>query len=245
MSDVITEQRGPARWIIMNRPVRRNALTQAVIDSLHAAVRGCMIDDDVRAIVLAGSWRAFSAGLDLDEVASLHAGNDQPHPLVAALGDLLHDMQTVGKPVIACVAGVAAAGGAALTAACDVVVAGRSATIGYPGIKRGVSSPIIGDVLVPQVGLRRAKYLVLTGRLVGADEALRLGLVDEVVDDEQLEPRVTQIVEGMAEYSPTAIAASKRMLNAASAAEPSPAEASPDAAAQSQGSRATLRQDVE
>jgi len=240
MSDVLTEQRGPARWIVMSRPVRRNALTLAVIDALHAALRSCLIDDDVRAIVLAGSRPAFSAGLDLHEVRALHAGNDRPHPLVAALVDLLHDVQTGGKPVIACVAGVAAAGGAALSAACDVVVAGRSARIGYPGIRRGLSAPIVGHVLIPQVGLRRAKYLVLTGRLLGAEEALRLGLVDEVVDDERLEERVTQIAESLAELNPAAVAASKRMLNAAAAA-PGRSPATPGSSTAALGGSALVR----
>lgn len=204
------EHAGAHVVLTLNRPGRRNALSRELIAALTAALRAAEQDDAVRCILLTGAPPAFCAGLDLHEVA------ETPPDAVAhdtsALLTLYETMDAATKPLIAAVNGPAAAGGAALLAACDIVICAASARIGYPGIRHGLVAPIVMPSLVRQVGRRRATYLLLSGQLISAAEAVAYGLANEVVPDERLATRVREVAEMFAAHPSAAVAETKALL---------------------------------
>lgn len=173
---------GIAEITLGHRPA--NALTLALIDRLIDALERASRDNAVRAVIVHSSVpRFFCAGLDLKllqgaEPAAIHALIERLYP---ALNDAQHQL---GKPSIAAVAGAARGGGMTLAIGCDLIVAGRSASFGYPEIDIGVLPAIHFTHLPRVVGRHRAFDLLFTGRPFGADEAERLGLVSRVVADE-------------------------------------------------------------
>lgn len=212
MSDHLLTNREPA-WVelTLNRPKCRNALSRALIDDLTTALRSAADDDAVRAIILTGAAPAFSAGLDLREVAQSTA--EQAEHDASNLLTLFETVDNLPKPVIAAVNGPAVAGGAGLVSVCDLVVCGASGVIGYPEIKRGLVAAIVMTYLRRLVGERRAKYLLLTGENLSAERALAFELCNEVVPDAQLMPRAHQLAEMLAGYPPRALANTKSLWN--------------------------------
>lgn len=168
--------------ITLNRPPV-NALSIPMLDELLAAFQQAKEDDAVRAVVLASaSPRRFCAGLDLDILLDkTDASRDFLNKLYIALADIQH---TLGKPSIAAVRGAARAGGMTLSISCNVIVAGKSATFGYPEIDVGII-PAIHFIHLPAiVGRHRAFEILFSGRAFGVQEAAELGLVSKVVDDD-------------------------------------------------------------
>lgn len=205
-----TEHAGAYVVLTLNRPTRRNALARELIAALTTAVRAADRDDAVRCIVLTGAPPAFCAGLDLREVAETPAA-DTAHD-TSALLTLYETMDAAATPLIAAVNGAATAGGAALLAACDIVICAASARIGYPGIRHGLVAPIVMPSLVRLVGERRASHLLLTGELISAEEAVAYGLGNEVVPDDRLAARVREVAEMLAAHPPAAVAQTKALL---------------------------------
>jgi len=208
---LVTRREGAWVELTLNRPQCRNALSRALIDDLTAALRSAAGDDDVRAIILTGAAPAFSAGLDLREVAhstAAQAEHDASHLLT-----LFETVDQLPKPVIAAVNGPAVAGGAGLVSVCDLVICGQSGVIGYPEIKRGLVAAIVMTYLRRIVGERRAKYLLLTGENLSAQRALEFDLCNEVVPDAELMPRARQMAERLAGYPPRAMSNTKSLWN--------------------------------
>ncbi len=141
--------------ITLNRPKCRNALSRALIAELTERLRDAGRDDKVRSVIVTGAPPAFSAGLDLREIA--HSTADQAEHDASALLTLFETVDELAKPVIAAVNGPAVAGGAGLVSVCDIVVCGRSGIIGYPEIKRGLVAAIVMTYLRRLVGERQAK----------------------------------------------------------------------------------------
>jgi enoyl-CoA hydratase/carnithine racemase len=198
MNDVIVEWRGDAIWIRLNRPERRNAFDPPMADAIVAALEDA---PRARAVVITGSGGSFCAGGALTTLSE---------PTVGAMRALYTNslrmfdaIRSCPRPVIAAVNGAAAGGGNELVVACDLAVAARSATFGQTGPRVG-SSPVTGatNVMGVQIGEKRAKELALLCRRYSAEDALRLGLVNEVVDDERLEERVGEWVAELAVLSP-------------------------------------------
>ncbi|ADV68446.1 enoyl-CoA hydratase/isomerase family protein [Deinococcus maricopensis] len=213
MSPVLVTRRGAVLLLTLNRPDVRNALSADVVSALHAEVRAAEADPDVRAVVLTGAGRAFSAGADLRALQTLGAASSEANKADSqALADLLSALYTSRKPVVAAVEGAAVAGGAGLASACDVVVAGASAKFGYTEVKLGFVAAIVMVFLLRVVGEKHARELLLTGRLVDAREAWRVGLVNEVVEDGAALTRALEVAEEIASNSATALATTKEML---------------------------------
>ena len=192
----MTERRpAPARrsqggvlTLTLNRPDKRNALSAALIEALHAALERADLDAEVRVVVLRGAGKDFCAGADLDELlASADLTPAENEASALRLGALFARMRALPKPVVAVVHGRALAGGAGLVTACDLVVAAASAQLGYPEIQRGFVPAMVMALLRRAAGEKAALDLVLTGRLLGAEEARRAGLVSRVVPDGELE----------------------------------------------------------
>lgn len=207
------EDRGRVRVLRLQRPERRNALSRALIAALRDAWSRADADPEVRAVVLAGEGPAFCAGLDLGELEELpHAGGARHRQDAEALASLYRELFEGGTPVVAAVEGPAVGGGAGLSGACDAVVASRAASIAYPEVRLGFVAALVAVLLVGQVGLGRARELLTSGRRVAAEEALRLGLVHELVDEGEAVPRALERAEGLARQAPGAMALTKSLL---------------------------------
>jgi enoyl-CoA hydratase len=197
MTVVLSERRGPALWITLNRPEKLNALSKPVIDGLHDSLARALADDDVKALVLSGAGRAFSAGYDLaDEAAGSYGRAHEWHAVLAADVDLTMELFAFPKPTICAVRGYCLAGGCELAMACDMIVSGESGRFGEPEIRYG-SGPVA--LLMPFVlGQKKTSELLFTGDLLDAAAAERLGLVNRVVPDEELERAVEELVRRIA-----------------------------------------------
>ncbi len=194
--------------LTLNRPDKRNALSRDLLTALREEVRFALNDDATTACVITGAPPAFCAGLDLDELPA--DGTTAVTPDV--LYDLLYDIYTAPKPVLAAVNGDAVAGGAAIMSVCDLAIAARSARVGYPQIKRGLTAPIVMPFLIRQVGLRRAKRLLLTGELMTAEDACEAGLIDEVVDHDVVLTHALSWAVRLASHPPECFAETKQLI---------------------------------
>lgn len=198
MADVEIEVRGPALWVTLNRPDRRNAydadMASAVVEALGAAAQH-------HAVVITGAGRGFCAGGALTNLASPDLAGMRG--LYAGSLRLFDAIRTCPRPVIAAVNGAAAGGGNELVVACDLAVAARSATFGQTGPRVG-SSPVTGatNVMGVQIGEKKAKELAMLCRRYSAEQALEMGLVNTVVDDDALVPTVDAWVDELAALSP-------------------------------------------
>jgi enoyl-CoA hydratase len=186
------ERRGAAALVTISRPERRNAVDGPTADALHAAYERFVADDGARVLVLAGGPEAFSAGADLKAIDTLHDRREGPLGITRLFSP---------KPTIAAVTGWCVAGGLELALWCDLRVAGAGATFGCFERRWGVPLVDGGTQRLPRVvGLGRALELILLGRAVGAEEALRFGLVNRVVPDAQVVPSALEWAEAIASF---------------------------------------------
>ncbi len=188
MSDLVQySHRGPAAVIALNRPDKRNALSRALIAALADAFRRAADDPAARCVILTGNGPAFCAGMDLDELrGTLGADSGKVWDDATKLSALYDFIYSLPKPTIAAVNGTAVAGGAGLVAVCDLAVSVPEAKFGYPEVRRGLVAAMVMPHLLRHVGERTARYLLLTGELIDAVEALRLRLINAVVSPEHL-----------------------------------------------------------
>jgi methylglutaconyl-CoA hydratase len=199
--------------LTLNRPEKRNALTSAVIEALHQALESADLDPEVRVVVITGAGQDFCAGADLEELlASADAAPEANEAAALRLGGLFGRLRQLPKPVVAVVRGRALAGGAGLMTACDIVLAGAGAQVGYPEIQRGFVPAMVMTMLRRVVGEKVALDLVLTGRLLGAEEALARGLISRVAPDDALDREAADLVRALAAAPASALALTKRLF---------------------------------
>lgn len=197
--------------LILNRPAKLNAISAELRDALTTAIAAAAADDRVRVIVLAGAGRAFCSGYDLSEAAPPTAWDWRD--VLARDVDATLAVWSCPKPVIAQVHGYALAGGLELAMACDLIVASDDAQLGEPEIRFG-SAPV--TLLMPfLIGQKRTRELLLTGDLISAGEAERIGLINRVVAADRLEADVDALAEKLARVPPDVMAPTKLMLNRA------------------------------
>lgn len=210
---IIVEREGRVGVITLNRPKVLNALNDALMDRLGAALVEFDADEGVGAIVIAGSSRAFAAGADIQAMANwtysdVHASN--------FITRNWETIRQVRKPVIASVAGLAFGGGCELALSCDIIVAARSAKFGLPEIKLGLLPGAGGTQRLPRaIGKAKAMDMCLSARTLDAEEADRYGLVSRVVDDEKLREETMALASTIAAYSASALMALKECVNRA------------------------------
>jgi enoyl-CoA hydratase len=194
---------GAMAEIVLNRPEVLNAINGAMHRGVLAALDRAAGDDAIRAVVLRGSGRAFSAGGDLKAVA---AGEDVGHP--AALGQAIWNLS---KPVIAAVHGYCLGQACELAAVCDLTVATTTAKFGEVEINYGWGPPL--PITPFALGLKRAKEVLLLGEIFDAELAMQIGLVNRVVSDAGLDAEVAGIADRIAGLKPEAVAANKKLVN--------------------------------
>lgn len=205
------QTRGRVAWIRMNRPRVRNALDAAMRAGLIEALRRAGDDGPVRVVVLAGEGAAFCAGNDLRELAAPEHGYERIGEEYAAL---LRAIRGSAKPTIAALHGAAVGIAVPVAAACDLRYAARGATLRVPFAELGLTVEGGASQTIPRlVGRGRALELLLTGRPLSAEEAERWGLVSEVVPAEELETRVGEVAERLAQAAPGSVAAIKRSVD--------------------------------
>jgi enoyl-CoA hydratase len=199
--------------ITINRPDKRNALNAAVRRELLEALDSLRGDAHARVLVITGAGdKAFIAGADIAEFAERAAVEQRG---VMAERRIFDEIAAFPKPVIAMINGFALGGGCEVALACDMRVAARSAKLGQPEIKLGIIPGGGGTQRLPRlIGVGHAMRLVLTGELIGAEEAARLGLVDVVVDDGDLDARTYEIARAMAAHSPLTLQLAKSAIRA-------------------------------
>jgi methylglutaconyl-CoA hydratase len=216
MTDVLfrVERRANAVvWLTLDRPEIHNAFDDRLITELTAELERLGTDRAARAVVLTGAGRSFSAGADLNWMRRTATyGEAENLGDARALAKLMQTLNELPKPTVARVNGAALGGGTGLVACCDIVVASERAVFGTTEVRLGLIPSVIGPYVLAAVGPRHARRLMLTGERIGAAEAMRLGLVHEVVADDQLDAMVGRIVGELLKGGPDAIAAAKALV---------------------------------
>lgn len=207
-------EKGVARIITLNRPDRRNALTPQMQSELIAAFEDSVISP-CRVVVLAGEGKSFCAGLDLEAIRpdSGQAAAD-PRETALRIARMFRTIYELPKPTIATVHGAAIGGGTGLAMVCDYTLATPEAKFGFTEVRIGFVPALVSAYLALQIGDKRARDLLLSGRFFDAAEAHRLGMVQEIVAQDKLASRVDELADTLAENSPQSLAATKHLLAA-------------------------------
>jgi crotonobetainyl-CoA hydratase len=207
---VLVERDGHVMLVTLNRPEAMNAVNREIATLLGEALEQGEQDPEVRAVVLTGAGgRAFCAGADLKAVAR---GEDISVPGRESWGFAGYVTHPISKPTIAAVSGFALGGGTELSLASDLVIAGRSSWFGLPEVTRGIIAAAGGIVRLPaQLPRKIAMQMIVTGEPIDADTAARWGLVNQVVDDDQVLTAAVGLARRIAANAPLAVQASKRV----------------------------------
>jgi enoyl-CoA hydratase len=203
--NILLEKKNSIAYVTVNRPKVLNALNAATLDELRATLQDIKNDSVVRVVILTGAGeKAFIAGADISEIAQLNGESGREF---AQRGQSVFDLiENLGKPVIACINGFALGGGCELALACTIRIASDNAKLGQPEVKLGVIPGYGGSQRLPRlVGKSIANQILLTGEMISAQEALRIGLVNEVVAPANLISRAEEIAQKIIANAPLAI----------------------------------------
>jgi methylglutaconyl-CoA hydratase len=217
VSGLLLTRRGPVATVTLNRPQARNALDLELIVELGQLFSTLAVDE-TRVVVVTGSDPVFCAGADAAWMRrSAELSDDQNIAEAAALGTMLDAVDRCPKPVVARVNGHALGGGSGLVACADVAVAAEGALFGFPEARLGLIPATISPYVLRAIGPGHARALFTTGRRLDAAEALRIGLLHQVVAADELDAAVTGVVDDLLASSPVAIAEAKRLVRDATA----------------------------
>ena len=216
MSDlVLTEDREAVRHVVLNRPEKRNALNLDLVEAIGAALRAAAADASVRVVVLRGNGPVFSAGMDVAALGEATGAPEKLRPFRRACLEAWNLAEEMPKPVICQIQGACIGGALELALACDFRVLAADAIVGLPETRIGLIPDVGGSSRLPQiVGLGRAKELIMTGKLIGAEEAERIGLANRVAPAEELDAAVEAFANELLACAPTAVALAKRVMDA-------------------------------
>lgn len=210
---------GPAAILTLNRPERRNAISHALIEELHLALHEVQKSSS-HVLILTGAGTAFCAGMDLEILREVtHLTEEENLADSGRMAHMFRALYDFPKVTIAAVNGSALAGGCGLATLCDFTLASSDSKFGYTEVRIGFVPAIVSTFLLRQVGEKQARDLLLTGRIIAAEEAFRIGLVNEVVPPESLMIRARDLADTLAANSPASLLATKRLLRAYSHAE--------------------------
>ena len=210
----MVERHGAVAWLTVNRPQVRNALSLALTRSIAATLHELSKDRAVRVIVLTGAGdRVFVSGADVNEFREALATPESALDYDAGCEELQSALRAVPQPVIAMIQGHAVGSGCIVAASCDFRIAVRRAKFGIPVAKFGFVAPLPDTLrLVQLIGPAKAKWLLMTGALIEAPEAQAIGLIDQVVEPEQLRAAVEELAATLAANAPLTLKATKQMI---------------------------------
>ncbi|HWY20098.1 MAG TPA: enoyl-CoA hydratase-related protein [Candidatus Acidoferrum sp.] len=199
--------------ITLNRPDKRNAISFELIDDLLRALKE-VETSDASVLIMTGAGKTFSSGMDLDNLKTL-IGRSPEQNLEDSntMVRMFRKLYEFPKVTIAAVNGAAIAGGTGLALLCDFTLAVPEAKLGYTEVRIGFVPAIVSTFLLRQVGEKQARDLLLTGRIIGAEEAARIGLINEIVPSETLMTRARELAALLMENSPASLRATKKLLN--------------------------------
>jgi enoyl-CoA hydratase/carnithine racemase len=215
VSIVITEDRGPVRHVVLNRPEKRNAMNQELLRALGQALAEAAADSAVHCVVLRGEGPVFSAGVDLGELAESAGQSEALRPFRKVFLDCANACEEMAKPVVCQIHRTCVGGALEVALGCDLRIASSDAQLGLPEVKLGIIPDVGGSTRLPAVvGLGRAKELIMTARMIGAEEAERIGLVNRVVAPEDLKQATETLVDELLANSHVAVGRAKRVIDA-------------------------------
>jgi methylglutaconyl-CoA hydratase len=222
MSEVVElRQAGAVLWVALNRPERHNALTPELISRLTAVFHQAADQSEIRVVILTGNGRSFCAGADLNY---MRAAADYDFAANVADGqaifDLVQAIDDCPKPVIGRVNGAVIGGGVGLVSACDIVVAVERAKFAFSEVRLGIIPAVISPFVLAKIGLGNGRELFLTGERFTAHHARRIGLVQHVVAESDLDTAVNERVEQLLQAAPGAQAAAKTLIRKVSHKSP-------------------------
>jgi enoyl-CoA hydratase len=228
-SELIVERHGPVARLIVNRPDVRNALSLQITQRLAQEIRDLARDRAVRVLVLTGAGdRVFVSGADVREFRE-HLATPEAALMYDAVAEQLQSaLREAPQPVIAMIQGHAVGSGTIVAASCDFRIAVRTAKFGIPVAKFGFIAPVPDTLrLVQLIGPAKAKWLLMTGQLIEAPEAQTIGLVDQVVEPENLRATVEALAATLAANAPLTLKATKQMIETMTAPNASVASGAP------------------
>jgi len=216
MSIVVTEDHGPVRHVVLNRPEKRNAMNQELLRELAGALRAAATEESVHCVVLRGEGPVFSAGVDLGELASFAGEASVLRPFRGVFLECANLCEEMAKPVVCQIHRTCVGGALEVALGCDLRIASSDTQLGLPEVRFGLIPDVGGSTRLPAVvGLGRAKELIMTAKLIDAAEAERIGLVNRVVAPEELEQATQALVDALLSNSPVAVGRAKRVIDAA------------------------------
>jgi len=216
MSLVITEDRGPVRHVVLNRPAKRNAMNDELVLDLHEALRAAAAHSTVRCVVLRGEGAMFSSGMDFGALSDLAARPDRLREVRGGILATWNLCEEMTKPTIAQIHGGCIGGAMELALACDLRVMAADALMGLVETRVGLIPDVGGSSRLPAViGLGRAKEMIMASRLVDGTEAERIGLVNRVAPAGELETATEALVSELLACAPLAVGLAKRIMDAA------------------------------
>jgi methylglutaconyl-CoA hydratase len=207
------ERDGKIAIVTLNRPEKRNAISTPMIEDIFAALNAAQEDSSIRVVILTGAGKAFCSGMDLETLQAIakqsHDENLADSRRMARMFQLVYGFP---KPLITAVNGAAIAGGCGLATLSDFTIAAPEAKFGYTEVRIGFIPALVSVMLRRQVGEKHARDLLLTGRIIDAADAFRLGLVNEIVPLEDLMKRAREVAIMYLESSPVSLGMTKRLL---------------------------------
>jgi methylglutaconyl-CoA hydratase len=209
---------GELAILTLNRPEKRNAISPQMLAELQSAL-DAIEKSHARVGIVTGIGKAFSAGMDLETLSAIARQSPEENMDDSRrMARMFRRIWSFTRPLIAAVNGAALAGGCGIATLCDFTLAVPEAKFGYTEVKIGFLPAIVSVFLIRQIGDKRARDLLLTGRLITAAEAKELGLVNEIVEPDRLMDRAKELAAVLIEASPSSITRAKRLLTAAAAA---------------------------
>lgn len=215
MTTVTTEDRGAVRHIVLDRPEKRNAMNAELVQAVGVALKQAANDGAVRIVVIRGAGAMFSAGMDVAELGRLSEMQEHLRAFRRECIDAWNLAEEMPKPTIAQIHGGAIGGAMELALACDLRVMADDAVMCLPETRIGLIPDVGGSSRLPAiVGLGRAKEMIMTSKVVGAEEAERIGLANRVAPAGELDAAVERLCAELLACAPTAVGLAKRVMDA-------------------------------
>jgi len=207
------EQKKQTAWITLNRPEKRNALNNVLLNELSSLLSRIATTKDIRVVVLTGEGKFFAAGADINELAKIKTPFDAQE-FLSRIEPAFRLIESIPQPVIAAVNGPALGGGCELCLACDIRIASENAMFGQPEINLGLISGAGGTQRLPRlIGLTKAKEMLFRGKPIDAQEAYRIGLVNKVVPQDELVAACDELANELASQPYIALTVTKDVVN--------------------------------